>query len=127
MAIVLMQQITQIAILMIAVILMQTLTSAKIAFAMKIWIVGVPLNWLEMATVMIKLIMQNAILMGVTVVGPVPIWSNALIVIVWLDPLQIIYVSEPITRAYAFLIKSFWKSAHLYEKLHKRIDPWIKI
>ena len=99
-----MQQITQIAILMIAVILMQTLTSAKIAFAMKIWIAMVHLNWLEMATAMIKLIMQNAILMGVTAVGPVLIWSNALSVAVWLDPLQIIYVSYLIGRAYTFLL-----------------------
>ena len=48
----LMQQILQIAILMIAVILMQTLITAKIAFAMKIWIAMVPLIWLEMATAM---------------------------------------------------------------------------
>ena len=48
----------QIAILIrIAVILMQTLTTAKIAFAMKIWIAMVRLIWLEMATAMIKLIM----------------------------------------------------------------------
>ena len=80
-----MQQITQIAILMIAVILMQTLTTAKIAFAMKIWIATVHLNWLEMATATMKPTMQNAILMGVTVVGPVLIWSNALIVGVSLD------------------------------------------
>ena len=76
-----------------------------------------------MATAMIKLIMQNAILMGVTVVGPVLIWSNALIVSVWLDPLQIIYVSKLITRAYAFLTKSFSKSTHLYENLHNKFDP----
>ena len=90
-----MQQILQIAILMeeIAAILTQTLIGAKIVFAMKIWIATVRLNWLAMATAMIKLIMQNAILMGVTVVGPVLIWSNALIVSVWSDPLQIIYVS----------------------------------
>ena len=100
-----MQQILQIAILMIAVILMQTLTSAKIVFAMKIWIAMVHLIWLEMATAMIKPTMQNAIMMGVTVVGPVPIWSNALIVVVWLDPLQIIYVSYLIRRAYPFLKK----------------------
>ena len=97
-----MQQILQIAILMIAVILMQTLTSAKIVFAMKIWIAMVHLNWLEMATAMIKLILQNAISMEATVVGPVLIWSNALNVGVWLDPLQIIYVRKLITRAYAF-------------------------
>ena len=59
-----------------------------------IWIALVRLIWLEMATAMIKLIMQNAILMGVTAVGPVLIWSNALIVGVWLDPLQIIYVRK---------------------------------
>ena len=53
-----------------------------------------------MATATMKLTMQNAILMGVTVVGPVLIWSNALIVGVWLDPLQIIYVSYLIRRAY---------------------------
>ena len=88
-----MQQITQIAILMIAVILMQTLTSAKIAFAMKIWIATVHLNWLEMATAMMKPTMQNAILMGVTAVGPVLIWSNALIVGVLVDLPQIIHVS----------------------------------
>ena len=88
-----MQQITQIAILMIAVILMQTLTSAKIAFAMKIRIAMVHLIWLEMATAMIKLIMQNAILMGVTAVGPVLIWSNALIVGVLKVLLLIIHVS----------------------------------
>ena len=95
MAIVLMQQITPIVNLMveIAVILTQTLTGAKIVFAMKIWIAMVHLKWLEMATAMIKLIMQNAILMGVTVVGPVLIWSNALIVGVWMDPPQIIHVS----------------------------------
>ena len=88
-----MQQITQIAILMIAVILTPTLTTAKIVFAMKIWIATVRLNWLAMATAMMKPTMQNAILMEVTVVGPVLIWSNALIVSVWLDRLQIIYVS----------------------------------
>ena len=95
MAIVLMQQIMPIAILMveIAVILMQTLTGAKIVFAMKIWIAMVHLIWLEMASAMMKPIMQNAILMEVTVVGPVLIWSNALNVSVLLDPLQIIYVS----------------------------------
>ena len=74
-----------------------------------------------MATAMIKPIMQDAILMGVTVVGPVPIWSNALNVGVWLDPLQIIYVRKRITRAYAFLTKSFSKSAYLYENLHKNL------
>ena len=84
----------QIAILIrIAVILMQTLTTAKIAFAMKIWIATVRLNWLAMATAMIKLIMQNAISMEATVVGPVLIWSNALNVGVWMDPPQIIHVS----------------------------------
>ena len=67
----------QIAILIpIAVILTQTLTTAMIVFAMKIWIAMVRLNWLEMATAMMKPIMQNAILMVVTVVGPVLIWSN---------------------------------------------------
>ena len=76
-----------------------------------------------MATAMIKLIMQNAILMGVTVVGLVLIWSNALIVDVWLDHLQIIYVSYLIGRAYTFLIKSFSKSAHLYENLQKKFAP----
>ena len=88
----------------IAVILMQTLTTAKIAFAMKIRIAMVPLNWLEMATAMMKPTMQNALLMGVTVVDPVLIWSNALIVGVWMDPLQIIYVSYLIGRAYMFLL-----------------------
>ena len=84
----------QIAILIrIAVILMQTLTTAKIAFAMRIWIAMLPLNWLEMATATMKPTMQNAIMMGVTVVGPVLIWSNALIVNVWVDPPQIINVS----------------------------------
>ena len=84
----------QIAILIrIAVILTQTLTTVMIVFAMKIWIAMVRLNWLEMATAMMKPIMKNAILMGVTVVGPVLIWSNALNVGVWMDPLQIIYVS----------------------------------
>ena len=84
----------QIAILIrIAVILMQTLTTAKIAFAMKIWIATVHLNWLVMATAMMKPTMQNAILMGVTAEGPVLIWSNALIVGVWMDPPQIIHVS----------------------------------
>ena len=96
-----MQQITQIAILMIAVILMQTLTTAKIVFAMKIWIVMVRLNWLEMATAMMKPIMKNAILMVVTVVGPVLIWSNALIADAWLDPLPIIYVSYLIELHYS--------------------------
>ena len=84
----------QIAILIrIAVILMQTLTTAKIAFAMKIWIATVHLNWLEMATAMMKPTMQNAILMGVTAVGPVLIWSNALIVGVLKVLLLIIHVS----------------------------------
>ena len=76
-----------------------------------------------MVSAMMKPIMKNAILMVVTVVGPVLIWSNALIVGVWLDPLQIIYVRKLITRAYAFLTKSFSKSAHLYENLHKKFDP----
>ena len=95
MAIVLMQQITPIVILMveIAVILLQTLTGAKIVFAMKIWIAMLRLNWLEMATATMKPTMQNAIMMEATVVGPVLIWSNALIVNVWVDPPQIIYVS----------------------------------
>ena len=94
----------QIAILIrIAVILMQTLTSAKIAFAMKIWIATVPLNWLEMDSAMMKPKMKNAILMGVTVVGPVLIWSNALIVGAWVDPLQIIHVSYSTLRAWKFL------------------------
>ena len=98
----------QIAILIrIAVILMQTLTTAKIAFAMKIWIATVPLNWLEMASAMIKPTMQNAIMMEATVVGLALIWSNALNVGVWMDPPQIIYVSEMIRRAHTFLIKSF--------------------
>ena len=90
-----MQQIMPIVILMveIAVILTQTLIGAKIAFAMKIWIAMVRLIWLEMATAMMKPTMQDAILMVVTVVGPVLIWSNALIAGVLLDPLQIIYVS----------------------------------
>ena len=76
-----------------------------------------------MATAMMKPTMQNAILMGVTAVGPVLIWSNALIVGVWLDPLQIIYVRKLIARAYAFLTKSFSKSAHLYENLHNKFYP----
>ena len=42
---------------------------------------------------MMKPIMKNVILMVVTVVGPVLIWSNALIVDVWMDHHQIIYVS----------------------------------
>ena len=59
MEIALMQQIMPIVILVveIAVILLQTLTGAKIVFAMKIWIAMVHLIWLEMATAMIKLIM----------------------------------------------------------------------
>ena len=93
MAIVLMQQIMPIVILMIAVILMQTLTSAKIVFAMKIIIATVRLNWLEMATATMKPTMQYAITMEATVAGPALIWSNALSVSVWMDPLQIIYVS----------------------------------
>ena len=128
MDIAMMQQILQVAILIkIAVDLTQTLTIAKIVFAMKIWIAMVHLNWLEMATAMIKLIMQNAILMEVTVVGPVLIWSNALIVGVWLDPLQIIYVSNLFRRAYTFLKKIFLNSANLYRNLYQRFDPWIKI
>ena len=84
-----------IVILMVEIVVIptQTLTGAKIAFAMKIWIATVRLNWLEMATAMIKPTMQNAILMEATVVGPVLIWSNVLIVDVWMVPLQIIYVS----------------------------------
>ena len=66
-----------------------------------------------MATAMMKPIMKNAILMEVTVVGPVLIWSNALIVGVWLDPLQIIYVSNLFRRAYTFLKKIFLNSANL--------------
>ena len=77
----------------IAVILTQTLTTAKIVFAMKIWVVMVHSIWLEMAIAMMKPIMKCAILMVVTVVGPVLIWSNALIVGAWEDPLQIINVS----------------------------------
>ena len=124
-----MQQIMPIVILVveIAVILLQTLTGAKIVFAMKIWIATVRLNWLEMATAMMKPTMQNAILMGVTAVGPVLIWSNALIVGVWLDPLQIIYVSYLIRRAYTFLKKIFLNSANLYRNLYQKFDPWIKI
>ena len=103
-----MQQIMPIVILMveIAVILMQTLTGAKIVFAMKIWIAMVRLNWLAMATAMIKPIMKNAILTEATVAGPVLIWSNALNVDVWMDPLQIIYVSELIRKAPKFLKKN---------------------
>ena len=102
-----MQQILQIAILMaeIAVILTQTLTGAKIVFAMKIWVAMLHLIWLEMAIAMMKPTMKNAILMVVTVVGHVLIWSNAPIVGVWLDPLQIIYVSYLIGRADTFFIK----------------------
>ena len=59
-----------------------------------------------MATATMKPTMQNAILMGVTVVGPVLILRNALNVVVWMDPLQIINVSYLIERAYTFLIKS---------------------
>ena len=77
----------------IAVILTQTLTGAKIVFAMKIWIAMVHLNWLEMATAMMIPTMQNAISMEVTVVGPVLIWSNALIVDVLKVLLSIIHVS----------------------------------
>ena len=73
--------------------LIQTPTTANIVFAMKIWVVMVHLIWLEMAIAMMKPIMKNAILMVVTVVGPVLIWSNALIVDVWMDHQQIIYVS----------------------------------
>ena len=117
MAIVLMQQIMPIAILTveIAVILMQTLTGAKIVFAMKIWIAMVHLIWLEMASAMMKPIMQNAILMEVTVVGPVLIWSNALNVSVLLDPLQIIYVSELLGRTHIF-DKLFWNNPNLCRK-----------
>ena len=120
MAIVLMQQIMPIVILVveIAVILLQTLTGAKIVFAMKIWIAMVRLIWLEMATAMIKLIMQNAILMGVTVVGPVLIWSNALIVSVYMDPQQIIYVRELLGRTNIYLKKTITNSL-LYIPVHK--------
>ena len=106
MDIAMMQQILRVAILIkIAVDLIQTFTTARIVFAMKIWIATVHLNWLEMATAMMKPTMQNAISMEATVVGPVLIWSNALNVGVWMDPPQIIYVSEMIRRAYTFLIK----------------------
>ena len=37
--------------------------------------------------------------MGVTAVGPVLIWSNALIAGAWLDPQQIIYVSQLIRKS----------------------------
>ena len=60
-----------------------------------------------MASAMIKLIMQNAILMEVTVVGPALIWSNALNVSVWLDPHQIIYVRKLLGRTNTFLINDF--------------------
>ena len=60
-----------------------------------------------MASAMIKPTMQNAIMMEATVVGLALIWSNALNVGVWMDPPQIIYVSEMIRRAHTFLIKSF--------------------
>ena len=76
-----------------------------------------------MVSATMKPTMLNAILTVVTVVGPVLIWSNALNVGVWMDPLQIIYVSKLITRAYAFLTKSFSKSAHLYENLHNKFYP----
>ena len=76
-----------------------------------------------MANATMKPTMLNAILTVVTVVGPVLIWSNALNVGVWMDPLQIIYVSKLITRAYAFLTKSFSKSAHLYENIDNKFDP----
>ena len=62
-----------------------------------------------MATAMMKPTMQNAILMGVTAVGPVLIWSNALIVGVWLDPLLIIYVSYLIGRAYTLFHKNHFE------------------
>ena len=110
-----------IAILMveIAVILAQTLTTAKIAFAMKIWIATVRFNWSEMATAMMKPTMQNAILMGVTVVGPVLIWINALIVGVWLDPLQIIYVSNLFGRASTFF-KDYFKIAEIFTEAYTK-------
>ena len=125
-AIALMQQIMQIAILiMIAVVLMPSLTTAKIAFAMKIWIAMVRLNWLEMATAMIRLIMQNAILMEVTVVDPVLIWSNALNVSVWMDHLQIIYVSYMIGRPHTFLTNRFEiHSPNLYRNICHTFDSW---
>ena len=63
-----------------------------------------------MASAMIKPTMQNAIMMEATVVGLALIWSNALNVGVWMDPLQIIYVSKLITRAYEFLTKAFSKT-----------------
>ena len=55
-----------------------------------------------MVIVMISITMWAAAMMEATVVGPVLIWSNALIAGVWLDPLQIIYVSYLIGRAYTF-------------------------
>ena len=60
-----------------------------------------------MASAMIKPTMQNAIMMEATVVGLALIWSNALNVGVWMDPPQIIYVSEMIRRAHTFLINHF--------------------
>ena len=108
-AIVLMKQIMPIVILMVEIVVIptQTLTGAKIAFAMKIWIATVRLNWLEMASAMMKPIMKNVILMVVTVVGPVLIWNNALNVGVWLDPLQIINVSYLIERDYTSFFNHF--------------------
>lgn len=53
-----------------------------------------------MAIVMMKPTKPSATLMVVTVVVPVLIWSNALIVGVWMDPLQIIYVNQLIERAH---------------------------
>ena len=76
-----------------------------------------------MAFVMIWQIPWNVILMVVTVVGPVLIWSNALIVIVWLDHLQIIYVSYLIRRAYTFFLRLFLNSANLYRNLYQKFDP----
>ena len=119
MDIAMMQQILRVAILIkIAVDLIQTFTTARIVFAMKIWIVTVHLNWLAMATAMIKLIMQNAILMAVTVAGPALIWSNALNVNVWLDPHQIIYVRELLGRTNIYLKKTITNSL-LYIPVHK--------
>jgi hypothetical protein len=76
-----------------------------------------------MESAMMKPIMKNAILMGVTVVGFVLIWNNALIVGVWLDPLQIIYVSYLIRRAYTFFSKLSLNSANLYRNLYQKFDP----
>ena len=69
-----------------AVILMETPTTAKIVFAMQIWVVMVHSIWLEMASAIMKPIMQNAILMEATVADHALIQSNVLIVSVWMDP-----------------------------------------